>query len=154
MKTIPPRARSAPFVPLCPKVPDLLEMQDRRFAFSDDRRALTLLGRQNHRSHHCRAQFHCAVICQGHKFFRVDGHRLRLCYRAALQLNQLGKSWFLIGSLNFDWLFKAAFPTPISRPRLCSSRTGAARGNVASKSALHGHPRCLIQQIGLSSGRF
>src|SRR6476620_3259238 len=39
-----PRARSAPFVPLCPKVPDLLENQDRWLAFSDDFRALTLLG--------------------------------------------------------------------------------------------------------------
>jgi len=45
-----PRARSAPFVPLCPKVPDLLENQDRWLAFSDDFRALTLLGRQYHRS--------------------------------------------------------------------------------------------------------
>jgi hypothetical protein len=53
MKTLPPRARSAPFVPLCPEIPDLLEMQDRRFAFSDDCRALTLLGRQYHRSHYC-----------------------------------------------------------------------------------------------------
>ncbi len=53
MKTIPPRARSAPFVPLCLEVPDLLEIQDRRFAFSDDCRALTLLGRQYHRSHYC-----------------------------------------------------------------------------------------------------
>jgi hypothetical protein len=48
-----PRARSAPFVPLCPKVPDLLENQDRWLAFSDDFRALTLLGRQYHRSHYC-----------------------------------------------------------------------------------------------------
>ena len=51
--SIPPRARSAPFVPLCPKVPDLLENQDRWLAFSDDFRALTLLGRQYHRSHYC-----------------------------------------------------------------------------------------------------
>ena len=51
--SLPPRARSAPFVPLCPKVPDLLENQDRGLAFSDDFRALTLLGRQYHRSHYC-----------------------------------------------------------------------------------------------------
>src|SRR6476660_5205330 len=48
-----PAARSAPFVPLCPKVPDLLENQDRWLGFSDDFRALTLLGRQYHRSHYC-----------------------------------------------------------------------------------------------------
>jgi len=48
--SIPPRARSAPFVHFAPKVPDLLENQDRWLAFSDDFRALTLLGRQYHRS--------------------------------------------------------------------------------------------------------
>ena len=41
------------FVPLCPKGPDLLEIQDRWLAFSDDFRALTLFGGQYHRSHHC-----------------------------------------------------------------------------------------------------
>ena len=102
MKAIPPRARSAPFVPLRPEVPDLLEIQDRWFAFSDDCRALTLLGRQYHRSHHCRAQFHRPVICQGHKFFRVHGHWSTPTLEAALQINQLGKSWFLFGLLNFE----------------------------------------------------
>ena len=53
MKTISPGPRSGLFVPLCPEVPDLLEIQDRWFAFSDDCRALTLVGRQYHRSHHC-----------------------------------------------------------------------------------------------------
>src|SRR6476620_1138849 len=53
LKTIPPRTRFTPFVPLCPEVPDLLEMQDRRSAFSEDCRALTLLGGQYHRSHYC-----------------------------------------------------------------------------------------------------
>jgi hypothetical protein len=53
IKTISPRARSGLFVPRCPEVPDLLEIQDRWFAFSEDCRALTLLGRQYHRSHHC-----------------------------------------------------------------------------------------------------
>jgi len=74
MHTISPGARSGLFVPRCPEVPDLFEIQDRWFAFSDDCRALALLGRQYHRSHDCSAQFHCAVICQGHKFFRVHGH--------------------------------------------------------------------------------
>ncbi len=68
LRTIPARARSAPFVPLCPEVTDLLEIQHRWFAVSDDCRALTLLGRQYHRSHYCRAQFHRPVICQGRKF--------------------------------------------------------------------------------------
>jgi hypothetical protein len=53
MKTISPGARSGLFVPRCPKVPDLLEIKDRWFAFSEDCRTLTLLGRQYHRSHHC-----------------------------------------------------------------------------------------------------
>jgi hypothetical protein len=102
MKTIPPRARFAPFVPLCPEVPDLLEIQDRGFAFSDDCRALTFLCRQNHRSHYCCAQLHCAVISQSHKFFRVHGH----CPRAYAggcppEINQLGKSWFLVGAVQF-----------------------------------------------------
>src|SRR5260370_18052368 len=48
-----PRARSAPFVPLCPKVPDLLENQDLWLSFSDDFRALTRLGKQYHPSHYC-----------------------------------------------------------------------------------------------------
>ena len=102
LRTIPARARSTPFVPLRPEVPDLLEIQDRWFAFSDDCRALTLLGRQYHRSHHCRAQFHRPVICQGHKFFRVHGHWSTPTLEAALQINQLGKSWFLFGLLNFE----------------------------------------------------
>ena len=54
-------------------------------------------------------QFHCAVICQGHKFFRVHGHCPRPTLEAALQINQLGKSWFLFGSLNFEW---RAIPEP------------------------------------------
>jgi hypothetical protein len=57
-----PRARSAPFVPLCPKVPDLLENQDRWLAFSDDFRALTFLGRQYHRS---LAMFEMAITKSG-----------------------------------------------------------------------------------------
>ncbi len=36
LRTIPARARSAPFVPLCPEVTDLLEIQHRWFAVSDD----------------------------------------------------------------------------------------------------------------------
>src|SRR6188472_3549466 len=51
MKTISPGARSGLFVPRCPQVPDLFEIQDRQFAFSDDCRALALLGGQYHRSH-------------------------------------------------------------------------------------------------------
>ncbi len=42
------------------------------------------------------------MICQGHKFFRVHGHCPRPTLEAALQINQLGKSWFLFGSLNFE----------------------------------------------------
>ena len=43
------------------------------------------------------------MICQGHKFFRVHGHCPTPTLEAALQINQLGKSWFLFGSLNFEW---------------------------------------------------
>jgi len=42
-----------PFVPLCRKILDLLKIQDRWFAFSDDCRPLTLLSRQHHRSRYC-----------------------------------------------------------------------------------------------------
>jgi uncharacterized protein len=61
-------------VPLCRKVLDLLEMQDRGFALADDRYPLAFLGQQRHRAQHCRAQFHRAMICQGDELIGVKGH--------------------------------------------------------------------------------
>src|SRR5690242_4054120 len=61
-------------VPLCRKVLDLLEIQDRGFTLTDDCCPLTFLGQQRHRAQHCRAQFHRAMICQDDELFGVKGH--------------------------------------------------------------------------------
>lgn len=66
--------RHEPFVPPHRKVFDLLEIQGRRFAFTDDRRPLAFLEWQRHRSRNCGVQFPGAVICQGDELFWVQCH--------------------------------------------------------------------------------
>jgi hypothetical protein len=65
------------FAPLSSKISDPIEFQCGSLAFSNDRYALPLLTRQNHRSRYCRAELHGAVVFQGNEFFGVKGHFAR-----------------------------------------------------------------------------
>src|SRR3954447_12806092 len=79
------RDRREPFVPLRRQALDLLKLQDRWFALSDDCRPLALLGSQYHRSRHRGAKCHSAVICQSYEFVRVKGHLFTPTLKAGLQ---------------------------------------------------------------------
>src|SRR5436190_4083443 len=77
--------RREPFVPLRRQAFNLLELQDRWFALSDDCRPLALLGSQYHRSRHRGTKRHSAVICQSYEFFLVKGHLSTPTLKAGLQ---------------------------------------------------------------------
>ena len=100
------------------------------------------------------------MICQGHKFFRVHGHCPRPTLEAALQINQLGKSWFLFGSLNFEC---RAVQNPLDAAELVRRIAVFSRGqspaSIAARSTAEWQglePRSVkgqTEKSGCSTGR-